>query len=301
MCQQKVIFEKNSSMTYLRNLLQIFLAATFLFSAYTKAVAPGFFEVLLEQQGLVPSRVYGAWATRAIIALELWLGISMLLSFYIRFILRLSFVLLIAFSAHLIYLIAIGDTGNCGCFGEMISMTPLASLAKNIVLLLVNGFLLLFSYKNQKKSWITWVLFPALFAAAVYIWPIQTEPDEIVAKLPAFENTSEINFEKGEYLVAVFNLSCTHCQEAAQELAELQRSGVVIPKVVALFFAEGDTTVEQFNAITNTAFPYQMIDVNTFFDLIGSAPPRIYWIKEGGVKQFWDEAVGERIQTTFAR
>lgn len=288
-------------MTYLRSLLQIFLAATFLFSAYTKAAAPGFFEILLEQQGLVPTRAYGAWATRAIIALELWLGISMLLSFYIRFILRLSFILLIAFSAHLIYLIAMGDTGNCGCFGEMISMTPLASLGKNVVLLAVNGFLLLFSYKNQKKAWITWVLFPVLFAAAVYVWPIQTEPDEIVAKLPSFENTSEINFEKGEYLVAVFNLSCTHCQEAAQELAELQRSGVVMPKVVALFFEEGDTTVEQFNVITKTAFPYQMIDVNTFFDLIGSAPPRIYWIKEGAVKQFWDEAVGEGIQTTFAR
>jgi hypothetical protein len=44
-----------------------------------------------------------------------------------------------------------------------------------------------------------------------------------------------------------------------------------------------------------------MIDVNTFFDLIGSAPPRIYWIKDGVAKQFWDEAVGKGIQTTFAQ
>jgi len=69
-------------MTYLRIVLQLFLAVIFLFSAYTKAIAPGFFEVLLEQQGMVPNRMYGAWATRLIIALETWLGICLMVSFY---------------------------------------------------------------------------------------------------------------------------------------------------------------------------------------------------------------------------
>ena len=74
-------------MDYIRTILQLFLAATFLFSAYTKAIAPGFFEILLEQQGLVPNRLYGAWATRAIIALEIWLGLGLLLPYYSRFLL----------------------------------------------------------------------------------------------------------------------------------------------------------------------------------------------------------------------
>ena len=287
-------------MAYMRNFFQFFLAATFLFSAYTKAIAPGFFEVLLEQQGLVPNRLYGAWATRAIIAFELWLGMSMLLSFYIRLILRLSFVLLIAFSAHLIYLIAIGDTGNCGCFGEMISMTPLASLAKNAVLLVINGILLFFHYKDQRKSWITWVLLPALFATAVFVWPIQTEPDEVVEKFPIFKAETGIDFNRGSYLVAILNLSCEHCQEAAEQIVRWQNSGIALPQVVALYFAEGDTTVADFDNITGSNFPYQMITVNTFFDLIGSAPPRVYWIVDGQVKQFWDETLGEDFLSTFA-
>jgi thiol-disulfide isomerase/thioredoxin len=287
-------------MAHLRSLLQFFLAVTFLFSAYTKAIAPGFFEILLEQQGLVPNRLYGAWATRAIIALEVWLGLGLLFSVFTRALLRISFGLLVVFSAHLCYLIIIGETGNCGCFGEMISMSPLASLGKNVVLLGINGFLLRYKYKGNKKSGWIWALLPALFAAAVFVWPISTEPDEVVAKFPAFEETSEIDFTTGEYLVAVLNLSCEHCQEAAQELAELQRNGVVLPQVVALFFEEGDTTVKQFNAKTNADFPYQMIDVNTFFDLIGSAPPRVYWIKNGEVNQFWDEDIADGIKTTFA-
>ena len=287
-------------MAHLRTILQFFLAATFLFSAYTKAIAPGFFEILLEQQGLVPNRLIGAWATRAIIALEIWLGLGLLLPYYSRFLLRFSFWLLVAFSLHLGYLVFLGDTSNCGCFGEMISMTPLASLGKNAILLVVNGFLLRYKYKFGKKSWLTWALLPALFAAAVFVWPIQTEPDEVVSKLPAFENTSDIDFTTGNYLVAVLNLSCEHCQEAAQELAELQRAGAQLPQIVALFFEEGDTTVAEFNSITNSDYPYQMIDVNTFFDLIGSAPPRVYWVKNGKMMQFWDTEIAEGIQTTFA-
>lgn len=287
-------------MGHLRTFLQLFLAATFLFSAYTKAIAPGFFEVLLEQQGIVPNRLYGAWATRAIIALEIWLGICLLLSFYVRFVLRFSFALLIVFSIHLGYLIAVGETGNCGCFGEMISMTPLASLGKNLILLVVNGFLLCFRYKGSKKPKITWALLPLLFGAAVVIWPVQTQPDEVVEKFPAFEQNSGIDFSQGEYLVAILNLGCEHCQEAAQQLAEWQNQGIKLPEVVALFFAEGDTTVDAFNTITNTNYPYQMIDVNTFFDLIGSSPPRVYWIQDGGVKHYWDETLGDDFLTTFA-
>jgi hypothetical protein len=287
-------------MANLRITLQIFLAATFLFSAYTKAVAPGFFEVLLEQQGLVPSRLHGAWATRFIIALETWLGLCLLLSFYARFILRFSFLLLVAFSVHLGYLIAIGETGNCGCFGEMISMSPLASLGKNIVLLAVNGFLLRYKFRGNKKPRITWLLLPLLFAAATLIWPVQTQPDEVVEKLPTFEAETGIDFANGSYLVAILNLGCEHCQEAAQQIVAWQNNGIDLPQVAALFFAEGDTTVADFNTITGSNFPYQMIDVNTFFDLIGSTPPRIYWIVDGQVKQYWDETLGEDFLTTFA-
>lgn len=286
-------------MTNLRITLQLFLAATFLFSAYTKAVAPGFFEVLLEQQGLVPSRLYGAWATRIIIAIETWLGLCLMLSFYTRFILRFSFLLLVAFSVHLGYLIAIGETGNCGCFGEMISMSPLASLGKNLLLLSANGFLLRYKFRGNKKPLITWLLLLLLFAAASLVWPVQTQPDEVVDKIPMFEAETGIDFANGSYLVAIFNLGCEHCQEAAHQIAAWQNNGINLPQVAALFFAEGDTSVADFNAITESNFPYQMIDANTFFDLIGSAPPRIYWIMDGQVKQYWDETLGEDFLTIF--
>jgi hypothetical protein len=182
----------------------------------------------------------------------------------------------------------------------MISMSPLASLGKNIVLLAVNGFLLRYKFRGNKKPRITWLFLPLLFAAATLIWPVQTQPDEVVEKLPTFEAETGIDFANGSYLVAILNLGCEHCQEAAQQIVAWQNNGIDLPQVAALFFAEGDTTVADFNTITGSNFPYQMIDVNTFFDLIGSTPPRIYWIVDGQVKQYWDETLGEDFLTTFA-
>jgi hypothetical protein len=286
-------------MAYLRNFLQLFLALTFLFSAYTKAIAPGFFEVLLEQQSIVPSRLYGAWATRAIIAFELWLGICLLVSYHTKTVLRISFGVLAAFSTHLVYLISTGDNGNCGCFGEMISMSPIASLLKNAVLMTINGILLRFKYSEAKKPLLAWGFLSLFFAASVFVLPINPKSYESLNNFPEFEQKSGINFFENEYLVAVLNLSCEHCQEAARLLAECQATNAELPQIVALFYKEGETTIEKFNTATKSKFPNKEIDANTFFDLIGSSPPRVYWIKEGKILQYWDEFLGEDFLTTF--
>ena len=124
-------------MKYLSKTLQLLLAVTFIFSAYTKAVGPGFFEITLMDQGLAPGRVFAGHMARFFIGLEFALGLLMLLHFYVKQLMQITFLMLGGFTVHLIYLWAIGDTENCGCFGEMISMTPEQSILKNLVMLAV--------------------------------------------------------------------------------------------------------------------------------------------------------------------
>ena len=64
--------------------LRILLGITFLFSAYTKFVGPGFFEITLMDQGLAPDRFFAAQLARFFIGLEFALGILMLLPFYTK-------------------------------------------------------------------------------------------------------------------------------------------------------------------------------------------------------------------------
>ena len=64
-------------MKTLSRALQIILAITFIFSAYTKAVGPGFFEITLMDQGLAPNRAFAGHMARFFIGLEFALGLLM--------------------------------------------------------------------------------------------------------------------------------------------------------------------------------------------------------------------------------
>ena len=72
-------------MVYFVGIVRVLLGVTFLFSAYTKAVAPGFFEITLIDQGLAVTRNFAAHMTRFIIGMELDVLIPFNLLFHASF------------------------------------------------------------------------------------------------------------------------------------------------------------------------------------------------------------------------
>ena len=286
-------------MKLLSKTLQLLLAITFLFSAYTKAVGPGFFEITLMDQGIAPNRSIAAYLARFFIGLEFALGFLMLLPFYIKQLMQFTFFLLGGFTLHLIYLWSIGDTDNCGCFGEMISMTPEQSIFKNIIMLAIA--LAVFKTAETKKIKKT---IPVVFSAVTIIsmWiilPIPNHNEFPFDSFTHFETRGRVDMSSGEKLVAIFNLDCEHCQETANELGKLKRSVENFPEFYVLYFQEGSTSVEDFESITQSSFPYDLIEVNTFFDLIGDSPPRVYNLKDGKVLEIWDTDITRNLINAF--
>ena len=91
--------------------------------------------------------------------MEIFLSITILFNNYLkRLIVPLSFVMVTIFSIHLSTQI-FGDTENCGCFGDLIPMTPLAeALIKNIITLVILAVI----YKKSKmleRSFINWLFY----------------------------------------------------------------------------------------------------------------------------------------------
>ena len=286
-------------MKLLSKTLQLLLAITFLFSAYTKAVGPGFFEITLMDQGIAPNRLIASYLARFFIGLEFALGFLMLLPFYIKQLMQFTFFLLGGFTLHLIYLWSIGDTDNCGCFGEMISMTPEQSIIKNIIMLAIA--LAVFKTAETKKIKKT---IPVVFSAVTIIsmWiilPIPNHNEFPFDSFTHFETRGRVDLSSGEKLVAIFNLDCEHCQETANELGKLKRSVENFPELYVLYFQEGSTSVEDFESITKSSFPYDLIEVNTFFDLIGDSPPRVYNLKDGKVFEIWDTDITRNLINAF--
>lgn len=286
-------------MKLLSKILQLLLGVTFLFSAYTKAVGPGFFEITLMDQGIAPDRDIAGYMARFFIGLEFALGVLMLFPYYVKQLMGFTFLLLGGFTVHLIYLWSIGVTENCGCFGEMISMTPEQSIIKNLIMLAV-AFAVFKTAEQKKIKKIIPIGFSATIIMSMWAFlPMPNHEDFPFENFTHFEPKGRVDLSAGENLVAVFNLDCEHCQEAATELGELERKHDNFPELYVLFFQEGATTVEGFESITQSSFPYDFIDVNTFFDLIGDSPPRIYYLKDGTVAEIWDTDFSTNIVNTF--
>jgi putative oxidoreductase len=124
-----------------RLLLRVAIAALFLFAAITKLVDPSSFAQQIANYQLTP------WPATAVLsvflpALELCVGISLLLGRWESGALVWVAILLTIFSGALLSAIVRGLSIDCGCFGRSIENTgTLWPLIRNLVLLVVTGFL----------------------------------------------------------------------------------------------------------------------------------------------------------------
>ena len=131
--------------------LRILVSALFLLSAIAKLYPTPIYGItkVFEQGQLIPmgfSESIAPYFSRTIIGVEFFLAISILFSNYLKkIIVPLAFIMIAIFSIHLSTQI-FGDSENCGCFGDLIPMTPLEALIKNIVTLIILAFI----YKSSE-------------------------------------------------------------------------------------------------------------------------------------------------------
>ena len=81
------------------------------------------------------SEGFAPYFSRILIGIEFALGIAILLKDYLKKITIPATILLLAvFTIHLSYTTFVsGNAGNCGCFGDLIPMTPVEAIIKNII------------------------------------------------------------------------------------------------------------------------------------------------------------------------
>ena len=270
--------------------LQIIIGIVFLVSAYSKFIAPGIVEIILVDHGIVQTRELAAILVRVLIGFEFGIGILFLQPFSIKKIaVPLAMFFLIGFTIYLIYTgYILNDSQNCGCFGEMIKMSPLESIIKNVVLMLMLVILFKLKEGKPKNHFLALEIIVAAMMVVLIILPVKDPSKFVFSKYTEFVGAGRVDLANGDKIVAVFNLECDHCQETAKEIAELARQKVNFPQVYVLFFKEAENTPQKFFEVTNSQFPYAMISAQEFFDLIGQSPPRLYLLHNGNIKEYWD-------------
>ena len=241
--------------------IRILVSALFILSALAKLYpnptqAIGAFETkYLGSVGIEydPARIL----SRLLIGFEFSLAILLLLPFYLRkLIIPATIGLLSIFSIHLAVQSINGDASNCGCFGELIPMTPFQALIKNIMtigLLLIPITVLKDNCVDRKKfSPIIIIVLTSILSMFVFLIPSETSDFKAEAETI---NTRLYNSIQKKKILCFFDPSCEHCMEAGKEIIQLKKVNKDFPEVKILFM---------------DAFDNKMIEeIDGFFEFIG--------------------------------
>lgn len=127
-------------------ILRVLVSVLFIFSAVAKMFPLWAFEKQLVDLGLC-SWCMSHYLSRVLLGLELAIGVAILQPHFLRkVVVPMTILLLVAFCIHLgIEMVKHGAmSGNCGCFGQLLPMTPLEAFIKNVLTIA----LLMFIYRN---------------------------------------------------------------------------------------------------------------------------------------------------------
>lgn len=328
-------------------ILRLIISALFILSAVAKLYPSPYFAIsTFEVKQLYPlgfSESIAPYFSRILIGIEFALGLAILLKDYLKRITIPATILLLAvFTIHLTYTTFMsGNAGNCGCFGELIPMTPVEAIIKNIIaiglliwlfrLLPADGksnfwlllsvalgcVLALFMLAPMKASTTTidnssfveeqnigtvidTTLSTVLPTIEKAIDSVNKEKEEIKEKVavkadePNPKKSGFANFfpniDQGKKILCFFAAGCEHCQETAKKLTEMKQKDKSFPDVSIIFMDEEVDKIPNFFTLAGKKYPYQIVDVIGFWNLIGNTrdTPGVKYLWNGNEIKFYD-------------
>ena len=295
--------------------IRIIISLLFLVSAYAKVYhePSAYFSITtFEAKQLVPlgfSSEISSYLSRILIALEFAIGVLILLPFYLkRIVIPLTIFVLAAFCVHLalqIYLT--GNSGNCGCFGTLLPMTPLEAILKNIfaigLLVILNRLL----SKDKSKSieiFYGFLIYLFFVIGIMALVPIKNSSnvtidsnyqiqEDLVLEGPK-QMKSEFGqtlpfADKGRLILCFFAPGCDHCRAAVRSIDSLSKIVEDFPKVEIVFMDEEVDKIPEFFEYAGSEYHYIVLDISTFYDVLTweRDTPGIFYMWNGNIlKEF---------------
>tara|TARA_B110000438_G_C15691665_1_gene597050 strand:- start:96 stop:1031 length:936 start_codon:yes stop_codon:yes gene_type:complete len=247
-------------------IIRVLVSALFLLSAFAKLYPTPMFGItkVFEQGQLIPMGFpedLVPYLSRFILAIELLIAFAILQKNYLKkLIIPSSIGLLVLFSLHLTYSIFLGDTENCGCFGDLIPMSPLQALIKNLITIVVLGYL----YKNtaddkenscSKLS----IQFLSVLLVMFAFLPVSSQTKSEGSSFVSFVEDENFKNSEDYKILCYFDAGCEHCQHAARSLDSLSNLSDNFPPVHIVFSDTEQENIPNFFEYVGNQYPYQVM------------------------------------------
>ena len=299
-------------------LTNIGIGSVFIIAAILKLISIDEFEIYIYSFDIF-SFLLTTFVSRFIIIGEFVLGLFLILKINYKITWRLAFISLILFTLFLIFVAIFRNDDNCHCFGELVELSPLESIVKNLILI----FLLLLSQKPKAKSQKpkasnqqpTAKVLVVLLSCCLVVF-ILTPPDSIykmiystekeVSTLDLYESFDEVvkidfteegvefdtitNFQESEtQLIAVVSAGCKYCKLGLKKLSLMQKNEDISLDDVDVFIWGSPEGIIDFREETMTEdFGYWHIMPNKAIEVTYGRFPIFIMIKEKDIIKVGD-------------
>ena len=285
-------------------ILRLLISALFLLSAIAKLYPTPLYGItkVFEEGQLIPmgfSEDVAPFLSRLIIAFEFFIAFAILQTHYIKkLIIPSTIILLIIFNVDLALDIFVGNDENCGCFGQLIPMTPTEAFIKNIFTIL----LLIFIYRNvnDKNESSFLLLFNSYLIISVLMFsllPIATNSSgKQVSSYSTYVDDS-FNINDGKKILCFFDAGCEHCMDAAKSLTEIASNSTDFPDVHIIFSDTEEGKIPDFLKYSGKEYSYQIMEfynpddeINSYLEVLGYEyeNPVVIYYNNGNQMRFYD-------------
>jgi len=283
---------------------RLLISGLFLLSAIAKLYPTPLYGItkVFEEGQLIPmgfSEDFAPFFSRLIIAFEFFIAFAILQTHYIKkLIIPSTILLLIIFNIDLALDIFVGNDENCGCFGQLIPMTPTEAFIKNIFTIL----LLIFIYRNvnDKKESSFLLLLNGYLIISVLMFsllPIATNSSSKQISSYSSYVDEAFNINEGKKILCFFDAGCEHCMDAAKSLTEIASNSTEFPDVHIIFSDTEEGKIPDFLKYSGKEYSYQIMefynpddDINSYLEVLGFEyeNPVIIYYNNGNQMRFYD-------------
>ena len=280
------------------------ISALFLLSAVAKLYPTPLYGItkVFEEGQLIPmgfSEGFAPFLSRLIIGFEFFIAFAILQTHYIKkLVIPSTILLLTVFCIDLSIDIFGGVDENCGCFGQLIPMTPTEAFIKNIFTILI----LIFIYRNvndrQNSSFL--LLFNGYLIISVLMFsllPIATNSSNKQVSTFSEYVDSEFNINDGKKILCFFDAGCDHCMDAAKSLTKIGKELPSFADVHIIFSDTEEEKIPDFLEYSGSQFSYQVMpfyndddEINSYLEVLGFEyeNPVIIYYNNGNQMRFYD-------------
>lgn len=299
-CFLNVMIKYISNSRILTIIFRIIIGLVFIFSGITKLYPIEPFEFAIVDTGFFSWNIV-SYLSRIFISVEIIIGIFLIINLIPKFISKLTLLILIFFTGYLFFLlIKEGNNADCGCFGDAIKLSPIESIIKNIILIILTIPIIYQKYQLKLKYK---KLLSGFIILGIIILPFILNPifygvnNEFINESDAIEmpvdelgiyyyNDTIYDLSEGKKILVFLSLKCKYCKLAVHKLSIIQKK---FPEKLPIYLIfNGDSVnfpkFKEESKMIN--FPYMIIDKTmrrNFFRVGGTSLPAIYFLKDSKV------------------